>query len=568
MRYSFTVFSTQGPITSVIDGPHFSLGVLRNRASLLRMCGKSFLSAWILSLSLTVTPKNGSPDQPSGVSAVPAPTVVSVSQLTHDGLSKTGLLADGANLYVTEWHFSRHVVSRFALNGTGSSSVSGSFSNLLALDISADHSKLLVAPIGNGGDSEFWSLPLNAGSPQKIGELAGRDAVWSPDGHQLIFSKGSSLYIASSDGSAARDIFTVEGSIFAPRLSPDGKHIRFTVGDTALNSTALWQVGTDGSQPHALLGNWEHASRACCGNWSSDGRYYIFQVTQTYPTTVTTLWSLADGRYDATKKDFVPVLPGVSATDLDFTFDGKWITYVAVPEGTLWRSRVDGSERLQLTVAPGRTALPHWSPDGTQIAYVNVQPGKPWKISLISRDGGSSEDVFTESRGQIDTSWSRDGSSLMFGSVHGEDTVNVRVVNLKTHAVTTIPGSDGMFSPRWSPDGRFIAALSLDYTKVMLFDFKTQKWSTWLTEAAGAVNYPVWSADSKQLYFDDLVTDEESIRSVRVGDSKTERVFKLEGIERYPGPFGLWCGRGPDGSWFFVRDRSTQEVYQLSVVLP
>jgi len=103
---------------------------------------------------------------------------------------------------------------------------------------------------------------------------------------------------------------------------------------------------------------------------------------------------------------------------------------------------------------------------------------------------------------------------------------------------------------------------------VMLFDFDSRKWSKWLTEPAGAVSYPVWSADSTYLYFDDLVTDEESIRRVKVGESQAERVFALQGIERYPGPFGLWSGRTPDGSWMFVRDRSTQEVYRLTVELP
>jgi len=139
---------------------------------------------------------------------------------------------------------------------------------------------------------------------------------------------------------------------------------------------------------------------------------------------------------------------------------------------------------------------------------------------------------------------------------------------LKTHKTVTVPGSKGLFSPRWSPDGRYVAALSPDFTTVMLFDFDTQKWSSWLTEPAGAVNYPVWSADSKYLYFDDLVTDEESIRRVKVGENHAEQVFVLEGIERYPGPFGLWTGRAADGSSMFVRDRSTQEVYQLSVELP
>ncbi len=359
-----------------------------------------------------------------------------------------------------------------------------------------------------------------------------------------------------------------------------------------------------------MLKDWQHVTAACCGGWTADGRYYIFQVTETFPTTLTSLWALPDTansvyktpiqlttgpisfgnvsmssdtkqvwalgvqpaaevvKFDGTSKKFVPLLPGVSATDLDFSADGKWATYVAVPDGTLWRCRTDGSDRRQLTFSPDRTALPRWSPDGTQIAYVSMQLGKPWKISIISRDGSSPQDILIESHGQIDANWSRNGDRIMFGYLRVEGGGTIRIVNLSTHELTTVPGSDGLFSPRWSPDGRFIAALSIDNTKLMLFDYKTGKWSTWLEEAAGAVSYPEWSADSKYIYFDDLVTEEESIRRVEVGSRLTEQVLKLEGIERYPGPFGLWSGRMADGSSMFVRDRSSQEVYQLSVVLP
>jgi Tol biopolymer transport system component len=212
--------------------------------------------------------------------------------------------------------------------------------------------------------------------------------------------------------------------------------------------------------------------------------------------------------------------------------------------------------------------LPHWSPDGKQIAYVSMQPGQPWKISVIPVGGGSSQELLPESRSQIDANWSHDGNRIMFGYLHDVEGLNIRIVNVQTHKTEIVPGSDGLFSPRWSPDGRYIAALSPDFTTVMLYDFESQKWSNWLTEPAGAVSYPVWSADSKYLYFDDLVTDEESIRRVKVGESRADQVFALQGIERYPGAFGLWTGRANDGSWMFVRDRSTQEVYRLTVELP
>lgn len=549
----------------------------------------------------------------AGASAPALPKVTAVTQFTHDGISKTNLLADDSNLYVTEWPAARHVVAKVSLSRSERSLVSSPFPNLQALDLSPDRSKLLVSPIqGGSGDNEFWTLPVAAGTPKRVGNLTGRDAAWSADGAELAFGKGPALYLASATGTQVREVFTANGSVFAPRFSPDGRRIRFTVSDVAQNKTSIWEVGRDGSKPHALLTDWQFASTSCCGNWTPDGRYYIFQATQSSPTTITTLWASPDSapgtdrslavvpltsgpisfgnaspasdnksiwaigvqpaaeavKYDSTKKEFMPLVSGVSATDLDFSSDGKWVTYVAIPEGTLWRCRANGTDRLQLTTAPERAALPHWSPDGKQIAYVSVQPGRAWKIVLIPAGGGTSQELLPENRGQIDANWSPDGSRIMFGGLHDAEGLNIRIVDVKTQKAQIVPGSDGLFSPRWSPDGRYLAALSLDFTTVKLYDFESRKWSDWLTEPAGAVSYPVWSADSKSLYFDDLVTDEESIRRVKVGENHADRVFTLEGIARYPGPFGLWTGRAADGSWMFVRDRSTQEVYRLSVELP
>src|SRR4029077_19332196 len=80
-------------------------------------------------------------------------------------------------------------------------------------------------------------------------------------------------------------------------------------------------------------------------------------------------------RYDAQRRAFVPFLSGIWATDLRFSRDGQWVAYVSYPEGTLWRSRVDGSARLQLTNSPVFASLPRWSPDGTQIAFMDIRAG-------------------------------------------------------------------------------------------------------------------------------------------------------------------------------------------------
>jgi Tol biopolymer transport system component len=395
------------------------------------------------------------------------------------------------------------------------------------------------------------------------------------------------------------------------RFSPNGRRVRFTVGDVETSTSSLWEVASDGSDLHELLPTFSKPQRLCCGIWTADGRYYIFQVSQSAPTTLTSLWALDESsaqegktptpirltegpmsfgspwaspdnnkiwalgvqpagdvvEYNSAQDKFTKVLSGISATDLDFSPDGKWVSYVGIPDGALWKSRADGSERVRLTYAPDRAALPRWSPDSKQIAYVRLRPGVSSQIVLVSANGGKSKPAWVENRGQIDANWSADGTKIVLGDVFGTQEMTIRLLNLKTKTISTIPGSERLFSPRWSPDGRYIAALSLDFTKVLLFDFRTQKWTTWLTEAAGAVSYPIWSSDSQYLYFDDLVTDEESIRRVKLGESEPERVFVLRGIDRYPGEFGLWSGRAPNGSWMFVRDRSTQEVYSLNIEL-
>jgi len=90
--------------------------------------------------------------------------VTSVAQVTHDGLSKTNLLSDDSNLYVTEWPAAHHVIAKVSLQHFDRSIVSSPFSNLEGLDLSHDHTKLLVSPIQGGSvDNEFWTLPLGVG---------------------------------------------------------------------------------------------------------------------------------------------------------------------------------------------------------------------------------------------------------------------------------------------------------------------------------------------------------------------------------------------------------------------
>lgn len=539
-----------------------------------------------------------------GGAAATAPTFATANQITHDGFAKTAVLSDGSALYVAEEKNGHQVISKVDPNTGEQTTVKTPFADVKPMDVSPDHASLLASPTRAGAKNrELWTIPLNKVASARLGNIAADDAAWSPNGEELVSVKGHEIWITSAKGTNAKKLAEVNAKPFSPRFSPDGQKIRFSSSDMETASSALWEVSRDGSSLHELLPGWNKSKTFCCGVWSKDGKSYVFQATQSWPP-ITTLWVLTEGstepkqltegpmsfgspwpannekiwalgvnpmvevvKYEAAHQNYSPVLAGISATDLDYSPDGNWVSYVSMPDGTLWRSRADGSERLQLTSATERAALPKWAPDSKQVAYVSIRAGQSTQIMLIGVEGGKAKPVHSEKRGQIDTNWSADGQRMIFGYVVGATNLSISMLDLKTHKVSTIPGSEGLFSPRWSPDGRYIAALSPDSTKVMLFDFQTQKWTTWFTEAAGSVSYPQWSRDSKSIHFDDMVTDEESIRQVKVGEDHAEREFALPAIDRYMGPYGFWAGQAPDGGWMFVRDRSTQEVYSLALGL-
>jgi len=459
---------------------------------------------------------------------------------------------------------------------------------------------------------EFWALPLPSGPPRRIADVTGFGGKWSPDGRRLVFTKGDNVYLAKADGTDARKLFTVAYEVVNPRFSPDGTRIRFHVWKEKDVSNSIWEIRTDGTNLHPLLPGWRrNPPSECCGVWSSDGRYFLFlndnpvlgggniwalqesnSAFRKYPSRLFQLtpgpmlfgamtWSpdgkklFAQGfqkrgeliRYDAQRRGFVPFLSGIWATDVSFSRDGKWVAYVSYPEGTLWRSRVDGSDRLQLTNPPVVAALPRWSPDGTQIAFWDMQAGRPWKILLISAQGGAVQEMLAENLPQGDPGWSPDGKQMVFGRFVNEKPT-IQLLDLNSKQVSIIPGSQGLFSPRWSPDGRYLAALPVNQRKIVIFDFKRQKWSDWVS-GHGQPSYPAWSRDGKYLYFESWLSDTPGYYRVQLGQTRPELVVDSNDLHQFYGPImGSWSGITPDGSPLFVRDLSTDEIYALDLELP
>ena len=558
------------------------------------------------------------------------PRVLGYSQLTNDALPKVvqnfpwsiQLVSNGPRIYFSQIasssdsHAFAEVPSSSAADGS-TNPIRTSFEWPIPTGISPDGSQLLVMGGTYSWDRPLWVVSVPSGTSRRLGTLVGHDASWSPDGRTIVFAKDHELYQTDIDGTTFKKLATVpDGVATLIRWSPDGTHLRFTATNnfTAFGSCSIWQIsrgGVDLKRLFRIPG--DSHSQDCCGNWTADGKYFVFQATRdgvtgiwavredihSSPTSISSPTQLTSGpirftsplpskdgkrifaigeqlrgeltRFDLESQKFVRYLSGISAEQLNFSRDGQWVTYVTYPESMLWRSRIDGTDRQQLTVRPLQASVPRWSPNGQQIVFSGNMPGEKPHLYVIPAEGGSPEVIASSCTGQTgagDPTWSPDGNSVIFFEVndHGLDrTSRICLLDLHTRKVSPLPASEGLYSSRWSPDGRYVVAITWDSKKLQVFDFQTQKWSELAT---GSIGWPEWSSDGKYVFY---IDDGPPLAYSRVGikGHKVERVADFEHFRgENAGRVGAYFGVAPEGSPLFLRNTGIQEIYALDVDFP
>jgi Tol biopolymer transport system component len=164
---------------------------------------------------------------------------------------------------------------------------------------------------------------------------------------------------------------------------------------------------------------------------------------------------------------------------------------------------------------------------------------------------------------ETDPNWSPDGKKVVFSTSRegGADPKSViKILDLESNDVSTIPGSVGLFSPRCSPDGHSIAAVRMNSTTLNIFDIKAQKWSA---PYKGVVAYQSWSKDGAHVYFLNFQQNP-AVYRVRVADGAVERIADLRDLN-YTGNTGMWMGLDSTDAPMFLRSLGTRDVYALSL---
>jgi Tol biopolymer transport system component/DNA-binding winged helix-turn-helix (wHTH) protein len=531
--------------------------------------------------------------------------VVRYQQLTTDRREKNidrPLLTDGSHVFFRQEI--KGPASWVAVTGGETTAVTEVLRDFFILDVHPTRHEYLVVRRTDGPQGQLW-IASKSGSSRKVGTITCRSAAWSPDGQRIAYTTESGLHVVGADGTESKRIALFEGIPDWPRWSPDGHTLRFTLNALVdrVARQRIWEIDAGGSRLHPLsIGT--TASNECCGTWTPDGEHFVFESrregradlwtlterkgllvrtgSELEPLTIGPLsFSMpgmaTDGtqvfavgipehgelvRFDKTLRTFVPYLDGISALWIDFSHDRQSVVYVRYPEGTLWRAQSDGSHARQLTFSPMQADGCSWSPDGKWIAFRGSMPGRPYKVLLIPADGGEAKPLIEEDREQGIPSWSADGTRLAFGGVpsrygFGNGEV-IQIYAIPSRQFSMVPGSTNLWTPRWSPDGRYISAVTITGRSLRLFDVMKGAWREF---DADHIDNPTWSKDSKFIYYH-TEGGVRWLRRIRIPDGLVEEIASLDG---FPLRAYWWSGLAADDSPLVLRNPGGPEIYALDL---
>lgn len=550
----------------------------------------------------------------------PVPYVDQVIQLTSDGQGKGGdVVTDGSRIYFNEGEQGNRKIAQVSVNGGPTALIDTRLVNPQILSLAPDNSSLLVA---TGDITEhgvpLWSVPLPAGEPRRLGDQTAYGAGYFPD-DRILVSRDGGIYSAETDGSQSHLILPTKDFYVFPTSAPDGKHLAFTRFTEHPPSQAVYLSTVDGKELRAVPKDrdslWE-----CCAAWTSDGNGLIFQVVDRLarnknnadlwyipayprlfhpspqpvrltngelsynPTNVPAL--SRDGnviyaigatsrgelnRFDKKSQQFVPFLSGISATDPTFSQDGQWVAYLSYPDYALWRSRADGTDRMQLTQPPLVPSGPAISPDGQQVVFSAGEGDSSFgDIYVVGTDGSPPRRIV---HGNAWTeSWSPDGNFLVLNSWTGDGMAPsdnfLETYDIHTGKRATVPSSQGMMCARWADQNTLVACVdptSGPTTASRTFNFKTGKWKDLSNPTSGFVNWAV-TLDRKYLYAVTGAPDALLLR-IRLSDGHVETIASLRNFRNLVSPIesNTRINAAPDGSAVFTRDIGTEEIYALKL---
>ena len=549
----------------------------------------------------------------------PVPKVSNLVQISHDGLLDPWgrITTDGARVFYLDRTGGHWDLMQVPASGGESQPFSEHTQNIRVVDISPDHSLLLAFPFhGRSNDLPISLLPVVGGALRRVGDIVADDAVFSPDGRRIFFDSPDGIYSCELDGSRVKRLVALPGRSEYPRWSKDARRLRFTLNDTTTGGTSIWEVSQDGSHLHAVPLSLSQPGMACCGRWSSDGRYFFFVWTR---DELQTLWALRESgrtllspppkpvqltfapndfgglipsqdpsrvfawggnelietaRYYPASGRVQPLLPGIDSIDVSLSPDGQSLAFSK--GGDLWRSQSDGGARQPLVSGFAQIDQIAWSPDAKRILFQSSNRGEQRRFFLVPSDGGTATQL-SLGGGNNEPVFSPDGRTILFAKWANEGAVTraqsgIFLLDLETSRIDKIPGSEGLIHPLLSPDQKLLAAVTnFDLnpdrpTQLMLYNFHFRRW-TGIAHGT-LVNPAQWSKDSKDLFYQDILGESQPVFRYSVPSNRSQPFAEFNALLHSGYVRCSFLGFAPDAALTMSLRRNEVNIYRLDLDLP
>jgi hypothetical protein len=243
---------------------------------------------------------------------------------------------------------------------------------------------------------------------------------------------------------------------------------------------------------------------------------------------------------------------------------------VRYPDGTLWRSRADGSERLQLAGTPVEAHLPRWSPDGQRIVFVARTADDPQLVvRVVFADGSSAETIARPEKPGMDywdPCWLPDGS-ILFDHLMPSHPAGLLRYDPVTRRAEPLPGAEAYRWASCSARGDLLAKIN-EGGVVHFFVRKAgdAAWGRLDVPQAGSVQYPTWRRDGRS--FCGLWAWDGTVKCYSIEDRRLETLASTRGLPLAAWVVVPWMGLDADGLPFVTADRSTRALYALDLEAP
>ena len=531
------------------------------------------------------------------VKATKSPSLAQLesTQLTFSAEPKEGpLFTDGARIYLN----SRGIPSEMAASGGPVVPMHILGPGIFMLDILPDGSQALGLKTeleDETGRGTLWTASMLGGAPRKLTDHLALWARWSPDGHTVGFSDKNTLYKIDADGRNLRKLWDAPHSLDGLSSSPDGRQLSATLR-TDTDIPRLWSVNADGQNAHPLRLDWPANASQQAGQWTLDGRHFVFSSDREgrlnlyelamppwfafwkKPAAVRitgnqlpilaavpmhdshglfVLGKTDEGAmraYDPRTKKLLPYLEEVSMLAFVISPDRQWMAYSEYPSRHLWKSRLDGSERVQLTNS--YAVMQQWSPDGKWLAYSDW-----YNVYLVSAAGGVPQKLTPDGADGVAPSWLVDGKSIAFNNYPDPDKpFKIHVIDLATRRISDMAGADRYYVPSWSPDGKYMVAMAQNPSRMVLYTAQTKTWKDLHTFDV-PWGYWTWAADSKSIYMG-LIQGSNGIYQLTVPRGDWKQLCGLEGVND-PQPLDSFMSLTPDGQPAIMSRTAVGQIYSL-----